>query len=60
MLDKYGKEEWELVDTYLEMETVRTNYGNDKYVTGLQPNVRTQILVMIFKRPLVKSKDTTK
>lgn len=52
MINSYGEEGWELVDTYLETETVHPNYGNDDYVTGLQPNIRPQRLVMIFKRPL--------
>lgn len=57
MINKYGKEGWELVDTYLEMETVHPNYSSNDYVIGLQSNVRPQRLVMIFKRPLVESKD---
>lgn len=52
MINTYGVEGWELVDSYLEVETVHPNYGNDEYVTGLQPNVRPQRLVLIFKKPL--------
>ena len=52
MINEYGSEGWELVDTYLEIETVHPNYGNNDYVTGLQPNVRPQRLVLIFKKPL--------
>ena len=51
-LQALGKEGWELATSYLEMETVWPNFGNDKYVTGLQPNVRPQRLVLVFKRPV--------
>ena len=51
MINEYGLEGWELIDTYLEMETVHPNYGDSEYVTGLQPNIRPQRLVLIFKRP---------
>jgi hypothetical protein len=49
-LDELGAEGWELVSTYLEQETAYPNFGKDEYVTGLQPNVRPQRLVMVFKR----------
>jgi hypothetical protein len=45
-----GKQGWELVTSFLEMETSFVNFGDDKYVTGLQPNVRPQRAVFIFKR----------
>lgn len=51
-IDALGKEGWELVTCYLEPETAWPNFGKDEYVTGLQPNVRAQSLVMIFKRKL--------
>lgn len=51
-LSKFGAEGWELVSTYLEMETAWTNFGNEDYVTGLQPNVRPQRVVFLFKRRL--------
>jgi hypothetical protein len=47
-----GSEGWELVGTFLEMETTHPNYGNSSYVMGLQPNVRPQKAVMIFKKEL--------
>lgn len=47
---KLGSEGWELVTSYLEMETAYFNFGNSQYVTGIQPNVRPQRLVLIFKR----------
>ena len=49
-LNKLGKDGWELVDSYTELETVHPNFGNEKYVTGLQPNVRSSELVLVFKR----------
>lgn len=45
-----GKQGWELSSSYLEMETAWANFGKDEYVTGLQPNVRPQRVVFIFKR----------
>lgn len=51
-LNILGSENWELVATFLEIETTHPNYGNGAYVTGLQPNIRPQKVVMIFKRPL--------
>lgn len=45
-----GQERWELVSSYLEHETAHPNFGNGEYVTGIQPNVRPQKLVLIFKR----------
>ena len=51
-LDSRGQNGWELVDTFLEHETAHPNFGKDDYVTGIQPNVRPQRLVLIFKRPL--------
>ena len=52
MINEYGLNGWELADSYLEMETVHPNYGDNQYVTGLQPNVRPQRLVLIFKKEL--------
>lgn len=51
-LDEMGHAGWEMVAAYLEMETAFANFGNDGYVTGLQPNIRPQSLVVLFKRPL--------
>ena len=50
--------DWELVGTTMEIETVHPNYGNDDYVTGLQPNTRTCSVILIFrkeKQELVRS-----
>jgi hypothetical protein len=51
-LNQYGEDGWELVNTYLEMETAFPNFGNGEYVTGLRENVRPQLLVLIFKKKL--------
>lgn len=50
-LNDLGNDGWELVSTSLEMETAFPNFGNDNYVSGIQPNVRPQGLICIFKRP---------
>lgn len=49
-LNSYGEEGWELVSSYLEMETAFPNFGNEDYVTGIRPNIRPQRVVLIFKR----------
>ena len=46
-----GASGWELSGLYLENETAFPNFGKDEYVTGLRPNVRPQMAVLIFKRP---------
>jgi hypothetical protein len=47
---KLGAQGWELVSSSLEHETAYPNFGRSEYVTGLQPNVRPQALLLIFKR----------
>lgn len=54
-LNQLGGDDWELVSSYLEMETAYANLGNQKYTSGLQPNIRPQDVVLLFKRP-IKSK----
>ncbi len=51
-INKLGEQGWELVSAYVENETAWPNFGKDEFVTGLQPNVRAQSLVMIFKRKI--------
>lgn len=55
-LNEMGQDGWELVTSHLEMETAFPNFGDSKYVTGLQPNIRPQMVTLIFKRPIVESK----
>ncbi|MCM1484243.1 MAG: DUF4177 domain-containing protein [Muribaculaceae bacterium] len=50
-LNRLGDEGWELVDVYSRVETVHPNFGNSQYVTGLQPNTRTEAIFYVFKRP---------
>ncbi|MGE5411137.1 MAG: DUF4177 domain-containing protein [Clostridiales bacterium] len=49
-LNLFGKEGWELVDVFETTETVHPNFGNSEYVTGLQPNVRSSEINLVFKR----------
>ncbi len=52
-LTKLGKEGWEIASSYLENETVFPNLlASGTGVNGLQPNVRSLRLVIIFKRPV--------
>lgn len=51
-IDSLGNLGWELVDTYTLTETVHPNFGNEKYVTGIKANTRTQQVIYVFKRPL--------
>ena len=50
-LDSLGSEGWELVSTYLEMETAFFNFGKSDLHTGIKENVRPQAVVALFKRP---------
>lgn len=49
-LNLLGKDGWELVSTYVKTETVHPNYGNEEYVSGIQPNTRTSEINFVFKR----------
>lgn len=49
-LNSIGKDGWELVGIYTTNETVHPNFGNEEYVSGLQPNVRTNSVNLVFKR----------
>ena len=57
MLNKMGKEGWELVDAYTEVGTEFPNFGDSQYVTGIRENVRTTVLNFVFKRPGDQQKD---
>jgi hypothetical protein len=49
-LKEYGKNGWEVCGVFLEPETSYPNFGNESYVTGLQPNFRAQSAVILLKR----------
>ena len=49
-LSRLGGTGWELVATFLEHRTEHPNFGRNQYVTGLQPNVRPQRLVLLYKK----------
>jgi hypothetical protein len=53
-LNKLGSEGWVLVISYLELETAYPNFGDYKCVTGLQPNIRPQRAILVFKRYMKK------
>lgn len=50
VLNGYGKDGWELVDVYTNIETVFPNMGNEQYHTGIKENTRTQIVNYVFKK----------
>ena len=51
-LNKFGIDGWEIATSYLEMETVFPNLlSSGDGVNVIQPNIRPQMLVVIFKRP---------
>lgn len=50
LLNAMGAMGWELTSSYLEVETSFPNFGNEAYVTGIQPNIRPHDVVLIFKR----------
>jgi len=50
LVAKLGEQGWELAAAYLESETAFPNFGKSEYVTGLQPNIRPQAAVLLFKR----------
>ena len=52
-ISSMGEQGWELVGIAVEHETVHPNFGeNQNLVTGIQPNVRPQKMICIFKRKL--------
>ena len=50
MLNKMGKEGWELVSAYTETGTAFPNFGSSEYVTGIRDNTRTSVVNFVFKR----------
>jgi hypothetical protein len=48
-LSKLGGQGWDVVASFLELETAYPNFGDAKYVTGLQPNVRPQRVVLVLR-----------
>ena len=48
--------DWELIETITEIATEHPNFGNSEYVTGLQPDVRTQQVKLIFRRKINNTK----
>ncbi len=50
MLNKMGKDGWELVSTYVEVATAFPNFGDASYVTGIRDNTRTSVINFVFKR----------
>lgn len=51
-INQLGNEGWELVSSYLEMETAFPDLSGSNLLAGYQPNVRPQAVVMIFRRPI--------
>lgn len=49
-LNLFGEEGWELVDVYTLTQTQHPNFGDDKYVTGIRENTRTESVNFVFKR----------
>ncbi len=59
MLNKMGKDGWELVSAYTETGTNFPNFGNSEYVTGIRDNTRTVVVNFVFKR-ISDGKEETK
>lgn len=51
LLSQLGAEGWEMVGTYLEMETAFPNLDENERPKNFQSNVRPQSLTVLFKRP---------
>lgn len=59
MLNKMGKDGWELVSAYTETGTAFPNFGSSEYVTGIRDNTRTAVVNFVFKR-ISDGKDESK
>ena len=58
MLNKMGKDGWELVSTYTEIATAFPNFGNSEYVTGIMPakvDIKPEIDAPIKQGPNTES-----
>lgn len=51
LLNQLGADGWEMVGSYMEMETAFPNLAKDDSSNGIVSNVRPQRLTVIFKRP---------
>lgn len=51
LLNQLGGDGWEMVGSYMEMETAFPNLAKDDSSHGIVSNVRPQRLTAIFKRP---------
>ena len=51
VLNRMGNNGWEIVTSFPEIGTTHPNFGNEEYVTGLLPNVKTQNIFLLLKRP---------
>ena len=60
MLNKMGKEGWELVSTYTEVGTAFPKFVNSKYVIGIRDNHRTCVVNFVFKRHSDDKDETAK
>ena len=49
-LNEFGAAGWELTATWLEPETSFPNLSDNRYVTGIQSNVRPSRAVLLFRR----------
>lgn len=58
--NKLGKEGWELVGTYTEINTAFPNFGSSEYVTGIRTNTRTTVVNFVFKRPYSNDNNSKK
>lgn len=58
MLNELGKDGWEVVGTYTEINTSFPNFGNQEYVTGIRTNTATTVVNFVLKREAPISQTT--